>query len=71
MRRFWYLPKCENKKKEKIGVKGFGLFLPTPKKCRGVGLRKFHEINTALIAKIGWMVGFRPKKFSVQVLMAK
>lgn len=59
------------KKKEKIGVKGFDLFLPIPKKCRGVGLRKFQEINTALIAKIGWTVGFTPKKFSVQVHMAK
>lgn len=39
-----------------------------PKSCGGLGLRRFHVVNRALVAKLGWYLQTEPRKFGFMFL---
>lgn len=42
-----------------------------PKSMGGLGIRKMHEVNTALIAKLGWKIFSNPESLWVQLARFK
>uniref|UniRef100_A0A803QKZ2 Reverse transcriptase domain-containing protein n=1 Tax=Cannabis sativa TaxID=3483 RepID=A0A803QKZ2_CANSA len=67
--KFWWLG-ANQKKNKYCALKSWG-DLRQPKNCGGLGFRKFHAINFALIAKLFWMVLQKKDKPWINTLCVK